>query len=255
MLNDSQLNKLRLLVNKSLDIAETHWAKGGSRLVNEMAILKSRDFSEPSEIPGHETVQEEETVIDTFIAFVADLRDSSKHLLCASSPKKTRVSGLQRVYYETSALLPAIGYVVQENGGKVTEYLGDGALALFQVKEYNKSEAITASYWAAKELMGCGRNLVNEILKKRYALEPLNIGIGLSLSPALVTLVGIPPKKHPKAIGECIYRATKLSGGNNEIVTDSNLQAAWPTTKNGTLEFHKKTVRGELGYVIDRMRK
>ncbi len=246
---------VRSTVNEALDRAEHHWKNGGHKLatnqdIAEATLSKSFEDHEPSKIPGHELVQDNETVIDEFIAFVADMRESSNHLMCAISKKKADVSGLQRVYYETSALLPALGLAVKFEEGSVTEYLGDGLLALFKVDSNDKSEAIYAAHRAAKNSINDIRRIVNEILHERYRLPDIDLGVGLSLSQTLVTLVGLPGEKHPKAFGECVFRATKLSGGKNEIISDENLKVAWPSKKGGTLAFKAKQVKGESGYVL-----
>lgn len=255
MLTSYQENELRVIINDSLDKAEKHWKNGGHLLaVNKMALESASreimDSAEPSKIPGHAIVQDGETVIDEFIAFVADMRDSSKHLMCAISPKVAKVSDLERVYYETSALLPTIGYVVREEEGSVTEYLGDGALALFRVDPDHKEQAIYAAHRAAKNAIGDARNIINEILTERYNLPDIDIGVGLAVSKTLVTLVGLYPEKHPKAFGECVFRATKLSSGRNEVISDANLKAIWPSTKGGTLLFRPKNINNVDGYVL-----
>lgn len=132
MLSDVERILVQDIINKSLNKAEEHWASGGhkltlndSRSFSEAIVTKSE--SEPSKIPGHSIVQEDETVIAEFIALVADMRDSSKHLLNAISKKITDISELQRVYYETSALLPALAQTIKFEEGCVTEYLGEVA--------------------------------------------------------------------------------------------------------------------------------
>lgn len=257
MLTPTQEALVKSTVNDALNRAEYHWKNGGHKLAANRAIVedalsKSFEDHEPSKIPGHELVQDSETVIDEFIAFVADMRQSSNHLMCAISEKKADVSGLQRVYYETSALLPALGLAVKFEEGSVTEYLGDGLLALFKVDSSDKSEAIYAAHRAAKNSINDIRSIVNETLHERYRLPGVDLGVGLSLSQTLVTLVGLPGEKHPKAFGECVFRATKLSGGINEIISDENLKAAWPSKKGGTLAFKAKQVKGENGYVLAR---
>ncbi|WP_322005159.1 hypothetical protein [Paraburkholderia tropica] len=52
-----------------------------------------------------------------------------------------KVNGLQRVYIETSALLPAIAVTCGLEDGMVTEYLGDGCLTLFRV---NKDDRVAS---------------------------------------------------------------------------------------------------------------
>lgn len=260
MLTNNQKETLKKIINHSLNKAELHWEQGGYILkankseIGMDAIFESaHDSAEPSKIPGHAIVRDDETVIDEFIAFVADMRDSSQHLMCAISPKNATVSDLQRVYYETSALLPCIGYIVELKNGSVTEYLGDGALALFKVDPENKKEAIYAAHDAAKNVIGDARDIINEILNERYKLPPIDLGVGLAVSKTLVTLVGLPNNKHPKAFGQCVFRATKLSGGRNEVITDANLEALWPVGKGGTLRFTKKNINNTDGYVISKI--
>lgn len=257
MLSTKQKDCLRNIINVSLDKAEKDWENGGSQLLESLKIGAEsfdsivEDSYEPSKIPGHERVSNHETVIDEFIAFVADMRDSTKHLMCAISEKKAAVSGLQRVYYETSALLPSLGYLISEEGGSVTEYLGDGALALFRIDPENRSAAIYAAHNAAKSTVGDARQIINEILSDRYRLPDIDLGVGLAASKTLVTLVGLPPNMHPKAFGECVFRATKLSGGRNEIISDEYLRSIWPTAKGGTLRFISKRVKDLNGYVLE----
>lgn len=255
MLTPTEIAELTACIDSSLDQAEKHWANGGYALVKNVAAMDSARIlneSAPSHIPGHIKVQDEETVIDEFIALVADMRDSSKHLNSAISEKITKVTQLQRVYYETSALLPALALTVKFEGGRVTEYLGDGVLALFQVDPSERSKAIYAAHEAAANSIGKTRELVNSALSERYSLPPLDLGVGLAMSKTIVTLIGLPREKHPKAFGECVFRATKLSGGKNEIYVDKFVRGAWPKTKNGTLRFLEHS-RGEVpGYLISR---
>ncbi|MBD1578013.1 adenylate/guanylate cyclase [Vibrio sp. S11_S32] len=247
---ENEKNELQAIINASLNEAEKHWQRGG--FILEALNRKMEDSVQPSNIPGHKIVRDDETVIDEFIAFVADMRNSTDHLMCAISSKNADVSGLQRVYYETSALLPSLAHVVSKENGKVTEFLGDGVLALFQIDPEAKEEAIYASHRAAKKAVNNVRQMINEELKKRYRLPPIDIGVGLATSKALVTLVGLPQEKQPKAFGECIFRATKLSSGQNEIICDQNLKAMWPSSKGGTISFKQKPIKNAAftGYLI-----
>lgn len=255
MLTPSEKNELQLIINSSLNKAEKQWEEGGHLLKSNLAMDSMNesfiDSAEPSKIPGHKIVRDGETVIDEFIAFVADMRDSSQHLMCAISPKNADVSGLQRVHYETSALLPSLAYVINKEGGNVTEYLGDGVLALFQIDPDAKEDAIYASHRAAKNSIICARDLINEILLMRYNLPKIDLGVGLAVSKTLITLVGLAPDKQPKAFGECVFKATKLSVGKNEVICDKNLKAMWPSSKGGSLKFKGKSLKNNIeGYVI-----
>lgn len=260
MMTEIQKKKLTLIINDALNTAETHWDKEGHQLAKNRELYESvsveghvLDSTEFSRIPGHEIVSTGETVVDEFVALVADMRDSSKHLLNAISQKTADVSELKRVYYETSALLPSLEYLVSIEEGGVTEYLGDGVLAFFRVDPDDRNKAIYAAHRAAKNAIGIGRNTVNQILKDRYRLPPIDLGVGLAISKTLITLTGISQDKHPKAFGRCVFKATKLSYGKNIIIVDEDLKSMWPASKGGKLGFRKTPVSGMdgHGYIIE----
>lgn len=249
-------NQISQLINKNLDNAEKTWAKVGEELLAKDTMLKAAFESVSnvvqSKIPGYPLVYDNNSVVDEFIALVADMRKSSEHLMCAISPKTADVSGMQRIYYETTALLPALAKIIQNQGGNVTEYLGDGVLALFKVDKENKYDAIYAANRAATQSVANLREVLNNILKERYRLPPVDIGVGLAYSRALVTLVGLENEKQAKVFGECVFRATKLSSGTNQVIVDSALNSLWPTGKAGTIKFHPKTMNGVSGFILSR---
>jgi len=254
VLTYKQKEEIRKIINDSLDNAEKHWTNGGDLLKEssiEDSIGRVGMDSEASRIPGHTKVQDEKTVIDEFIALVMDMRDSSEHLRQEIGSPAT-VSRLERVYYETSALLPAVEQTIKYSEGSVTEYLGDGVLALFNVNKDDKQETIRKVYRVSRDIMDDTLGIINNILKERYALPALEIGIGLSISKALITLVGLSGEKHPKAFGSCVFYATKLSGGQNEIFTDKWLRDSWPSSHGGRLKFQAKKIKGVNGYLIAR---
>lgn len=248
--------EIKKIINDSLNKAEEHWENGGyllqENITMEDASMDSiaKRESEPSKIPGYSVVQDNETKIDDFIALVMDMRDSSKHLM--ENIASAKVTELERIYYETSALLPAVAKTINFQEGGVTEYLGDGILAFFKIDESDKDESIRKAFRASKNIIDGTREIINTIIQERYSLPPINIGVGLASSKALITLVGLPKEKHPKAFGKCVFRATKLSGGNNAIYIDDVLKDMWPTSSGGRLKFKSKNVKGVDGYLIER---
>lgn len=260
MLTKEQKDEITEVVHENLDKVERVWDEVGSQLVYmcESIAMDEREFETVNSIiPGHSFVNEGRPTVDTYIALVADMRDSSKHLLHKISERTTDVNQLQRVYFETSALLPALAQTIKYENGVVTEYLGDGVLSLFLIEdsedEESRAKVIYAAHRAAKNCLEDSRNIVNEALFDRYNLPPLNMGIGLSMSEALVTLVGLKKEKQAKVIGECVYRATKLSSGTNEIIVDDSIKNAWPQKKGGTLRFVHTSKRTVDGYIITKI--
>ena len=239
-------------ISSGLDRAERNWDQVSSEMVKKSMMIEIAQDSAvmPSQIPGHSLVSEHPT-IDEFIAMVVDMRKSSERLkTCVNS--RNISDGFQRVYYETSALLPAISVVTSFHEGVVTEYLGDGALALFQVDKDDKDQTIRKAYRAATQCVQRMRELINSELHKRYNLPPIQLGVGMSISKAMVTLVGSEDNPHPKAIGECVWEATKLSGETNVIMISKNLYSQWPSSKNGKLGFSLRPGRGGInGYRIN----
>jgi class 3 adenylate cyclase len=127
---------------------------------------------------------------------------------------------------KTSALLPALECAIQYEGGSVTEYLGDGVLALFAVDDDDNASTIYAAHRAAKNCLGDTRSIVNDALGERYVLPPLRFGIGMALGKVVVSLMGIEGDSHAKAFGKCVWDATNLADGENEIKVDDFLYYA-----------------------------
>jgi hypothetical protein len=246
-----QHNAVSEAVTKGLDRAERAWAAVGNKFTNKtmtMDMVRADEAVEPSRIPGHPWVTDGTPKVDEFIALVVDLRDSTKRLKTFESAPTIK-SGFQRIYYETSALLPAISTVVAFENGVVTEYLGDGALALFQVNKDDKHESIKSASRAARNCVDGMRIIINEQLKERYALPNISLGAGMAIGKALVTLVGAPDNLQPKAIGECVWDASKLSDGRNAVHISEEIKLLWPTSKGGKMKFLSIRSRGGVnGY-------
>ncbi|MEQ1974293.1 hypothetical protein [Xenorhabdus sp. SGI240] len=173
-------------------------------------------------IPGYPVLENNKPEVGEFVVFMMDMRDSS------SSFKQLPTSpviecGLQRVVYETSALIPAIVYTAAQEGGKATELLGDGALILFHIGSDNRVNVINKAYLAAEQCINNTINHVNAILWNRYNFPPLRIGIGLAYGPAIIKVMNV-NGYHPKVIGQCVWKATKLSHGENTIGLSEEMQ-------------------------------
>lgn len=220
-----------------LNEAVRTWKKVGIVMDSINASFEGRAGNE-SNIPGHPFVKQGEPEVTEFVALVVDMRNSTDRLQNLQKFPLIN-SGFQRVFYETSALLPALATTALFKDGHVTEYLGDGALILFKVDSTDRTQTVREAYRVANNCVTETRRIVNELLAERFDLPNLSIGAGLSLSHAIVTLVGTPAFMQPKAIGQCVWEASKLSSGVNTVRVSENLKKAWPTTPGGTLRFDR----------------
>jgi class 3 adenylate cyclase len=236
-MDDNQKALVRQAAVDGLNEAIRTWRKVGVAMEDINESFEARAGNE-SNIPGHPFVQSEEPEVTEFVALVVDMRNSTDRLqnLQKFPPIK---SGFQRVFYETSALLPALATTVLFKDGHVTEYLGDGALILFKVDMSDRATTVREAYLAANDCVTDARQIVNELLAEQFNLPNLSIGAGLSVSNAIVTLVGTSTFRQPKAIGQCVWEASKLSSGVNTVRISENLREAWPSAPGGTLRFEK----------------
>ena len=220
MLTGEQTTEIRDLVVTSLDAAEAVWdLHGGALALDEgTRIIKAALEKRAEKVPR-------------------DVKNIS--------------TGLQRVYYETSALLPAIEKTLGYKGAHVTEYLGDGILALLKPDKTDEGASLKTARRAARNCIDFTLTIVNDELKTRYRLAALSIGIGMAYSKALVSLVGLEGAGHAKAIGDCVYNATKLSDGRNEIIIDEQMRKRWPKSPGGLIKFTStKRLNGASGYIV-----
>jgi class 3 adenylate cyclase len=189
------------LVESSLDQAESVWRRVGDKIQNRALANEMVHAStpHPTHFPGHEQIEDDRPIVDEFIAMVLDMRDSSNHLNCAI--KQAKVSQLERVFYETAALLPACTNIITKGQGGVTEYLGDGLLAFFRVEDENRAVACYSAYNAAVDCLECVTDIINPILSERYNLPEISVGIGMSVSKAVLTLTGQANFMKPTAFG------------------------------------------------------
>jgi class 3 adenylate cyclase len=254
-------DELCALVDTLLSTADQRWRTHGRRL-NKFAESRADVGVEappafvPSHIPGHRVVATAKPSVSPFIAWMLDMRDSTRHMTQRIAAAKA--TELHRIYLETTALLPAAASIVADRGGSVTEFQGDGVLALFPFPEDQspsdeRDAAVYRAFWAAEDALDCVDTIINVALRKRYDLPGIQVGVGLALSQALVTTVGLDGHQQPAAFGQCVWRASKLSKGRGTIQVDSNLHLAWPEADDGPIRFEKRsTDHGFDAYIVSR---
>lgn len=251
ILTQSEKSELLNLSNRTLDRCEKQW---DNTIGNDQILMKalSEAFATRTNIPGHPFLGETHYKSDCFVAYMLDMRDSTQHLRQRISPDRAKVSQMKRVFFEVSVLLTAMGKIVSDHEGAVTEYLGDGLLALLQLPREPKDQEpiLYNAMTAARTCMEALSQIVNPVLFQRYSLPPLEIGIGLAFSDAIISHFGPYPNTQVKVVGECIYFASECSKGRNEIIVHENLERLWPTSKSGRLRFIPRRLKEFNGYVV-----
>ncbi len=180
-----------------------------------------------------------------YFVIMADMRDSTAHLRRDPPSDALVESGLHRLYLETSALLPTLAHHISAREGRVTEYLGDGVLAFFQASEIASSRV----YSLGEDCLEVSNSIISAILAQRYGLPAVRIGVGLSVGPAIVTVMGSGNDARPIAFGAPVFEAAKLSKEDNQVIISTNMRDRWPKSSGGKRRFKQVTVRSnDVGF-------
>ncbi|MGK9230805.1 adenylate/guanylate cyclase domain-containing protein [Inquilinus limosus] len=145
--------------------------------------------------PGHRHGQEREVAV-----LFADLRGF------------TRLSE-HRLPYDVVFLLnryfAAMGQAIEAAGGRVDKFIGDGVMALFGVeagRDAGSRQALDAARRMAARLAELNEALASDLK------EPLRMGIGLHVGPAIVGEMGYGGVKGLTAVGDTVNTASRLEG-------------------------------------------
>jgi adenylate cyclase len=111
----------------------------------------------------------------------------------------------------------AMGRAVEQAGGRVDKFIGDGIMALFGVEA--GAEAGCRDALAAARLMSLRLIELNEALRAELA-EPLRIGIGIHAGPAIVGEMGYGSAAALTAIGDAVNTASRLEALTKEYESE-----------------------------------
>ncbi|MCC6179962.1 MAG: adenylate/guanylate cyclase domain-containing protein [Chloroflexi bacterium] len=126
------------------------------------------------------------------------------------------------VVFVLNQYFKAMGEAVEQSGGHLDKFIGDGVMALFGVSGGPRDgcrEALDAAVAMAQALDELNRALVAELA------EPLRIGIGIHTGHAIVGEMGYGRARSLTAIGDAVNTASRLESMTKEyhcqvIVTD-----------------------------------
>ena len=121
-----------------------------------------------------------------------------------------------------------MGRAIEDAGGRVDKFIGDGIMALFGID--TTPEAGARSALAAAKRMGESLAALNRTLASDLD-EPLRIGLGIHLGPAIVGEMGYARAVTVTAIGDAVNTASRLETLTKEfkaelVVSEALEQAA-----------------------------
>lgn len=107
----------------------------------------------------------------------------------------------------------AMGRAVEESGGRVDKFIGDGVMALFGID--GEADAGCRDALAAARLMSLRLSGLNGTLGGELR-EPLRIGIGIHAGPAIIGEMGYGAAAALTAIGDAVNTASRLEALTKE---------------------------------------
>lgn len=141
------------------------------------------------------------------------------------------------------------GEAIEEHGGRIDKFMGDGVMALFGL-ETDAAEGARRSLSAARE-MDQRLSSLNQSLAADLP-QPLRIGIGIHAGPVIVGEIGFGDAARLTAVGDVVNTASRLEAatrdlGSTLVVSESVLDLAGWNLEDA--EHHEIAVRGRAALV------
>ena len=178
---------------------------------------------------------------------VAQGRDMEIVVLFADLRGFTTLSE-QRLPYDVVFVLnryfDCMAAAVRDGGGYLDKFIGDGVMALFGLENgpaAGARGAVLAARRMAERLEELNKALAHDLE------QPLRIGVGIHLGPAIVGQMGVGQQRHLTAIGDTVNTASRLESMTKEagvqlILSDAVAVAAGLALDG--LEAREMAVRG-----------
>ena len=118
------------------------------------------------------------------------------------------------VVFVLNRYFAAMGKAVEQAGGRVDKFIGDGVMALFGVEadaQRGCAAALAAARGMAHQLAEINGELANDLER------PLRIGIGIHVGPVIVGEMGYGAATTVTAIGDAVNTASRLEAMTKEF--------------------------------------
>jgi adenylate cyclase len=141
--------------------------------------------------------------------------------------------------------LTVMSEAVIAQGGTLDKFLGDGIMAIFGAPLKHEDDALRS----ARAAIGIQKG-VRKINQEREArgLGALQVGIGITLGPAVVGNIGSPMRTDYTAIGDCVnvaFRLQSIASGGQIILSETALRKIGPALNAKALD--PVIVKGKTG--------
>jgi adenylate cyclase len=118
------------------------------------------------------------------------------------------------VVFVLNRYFAAMGEAVQQCGGRLDKFIGDGVMALFGVDSDGEDgcrRALAAARLMSEKLVELNASLADDLR------DPLRIGVGIHVGPVIVGEMGHGPARGVTAIGDVVNIASRLEGMTKEF--------------------------------------
>lgn len=150
------------------------------------------------------------------------------------------------VVYVLNRYRSAMARAIEESGGVVNEFIGDGIMALFGLTSTAREgcqQALRAATAMREELAGLNQSLAHDLP------HPLRIGIGIHVGNVIVGQMNYERLRGITVVGDVVNTASRLEGMTKEfeaslVISDEVAQRAGQPAGTGTA--HAVLVRGRV---------
>lgn len=126
------------------------------------------------------------------------------------------------VVFVLNQYFKAMGEAVEQSGGKLDKFIGDGVMALFGIEEGAEE--------GCRRAIDCARRMADALARLNEALKTdldqhLRIGIGIHCGPAIVGEMGHGSALHLTAVGDAVNTASRLESATKDFSAELVISA------------------------------